>query len=136
MYTDDLTKDCQQMNELTDVVVTYDFSDRKETVDRSVIKNWLTKDENDDLVLDKAVIADYISELAKKYDTVGTERTFSTYDNQEITVSGGNYGWVIDQEKETDALYQDIMDKRQKYGNLFMNRKRRAVIQMISDIPI
>lgn len=112
MYADDLTKDCQQMNELTDVVVTYDFSDRKETVDRSVIKNWLTKDENDDLVLDKAVIADYISELAKKYDTVGTERTFSTYDNQEITVSGGNYGWVIDQEKETDALYQDIMDKK------------------------
>ena len=76
VYADDLTKDCQQMNELTDVVVTYDFSDRKETVDRSVIKNWLTKDENDDLVLDKAVIADYISELAKKYDTVGTERTF------------------------------------------------------------
>ena len=112
VYADDLTKDCQQMNELTDVVVTYDFSDRKETVDRSVIKNWLTKDENDDLVLDKAVIADYISELAKKYDTVGTERTFSTYDNQEITVSGGNYGWVIDQEKETDALYQDIMDKK------------------------
>lgn len=72
------------MNELTDVVVTYDFSDRKETVDRSVIKNWLTKDENDDLVLDKAVIANYISELAKKYDTVGTERTFSTYDNQKL----------------------------------------------------
>ena len=112
VYADDLTKDCEQMNELTDVVITYDFSDRKETVDRSVIKNWLTKDENDDLVLDKAVIADYISELAKKYDTVGTERTFSTYDNQEITVSGGNYGWVIDQEKETDALYQDIMDKK------------------------
>ena len=112
IYSDELKSDCEQMNELTDVVVTYDFSDRKETVDRSVIKNWLTKDENDDLVLDKAVIADYISELAKKYDTVGTERTFSTYDNQEITVSGGNYGWVIDQEKETDALYQDIMDKK------------------------
>lgn len=112
VYADDLTKDCEQMNELTDVVITYDFSDRKETVDRSVIKNWLTKDENDDLVLDKAVIADYISELAKKYDTVGKERTFSTYDNQEITVSGGNYGWVIDQEKETDALYQDIMEKK------------------------
>ena len=87
-------------------------------------------------MLDKAVIADYISELAKKYDTVGTERTFSTYDNQEITVSGGNYGWVIDQEKETDALYQDIMDKKTEVRELFMNRKRRAVIQMISDIPI
>ena len=112
VYADDLIRDCEQMNELTDVVVTYDFSDRKETVDRNVIKNWLTKDENDDLVLDKAVIADYVSGLARKYDTVGTERTFDTYDNQEITVSGGNYGWVIDQEKETEALYQDIMSKK------------------------
>ena len=50
-----------------------------------------------------------IAELAKKYDTVGTERTFSTYDNQEITVSGGNYGWVIDQEKETDGLMNAIL---------------------------
>ena len=58
-------------------------------------------------------IANYMfGRLQKKYDTVGTERTFSTYDNQEITVSGGNYGWVIDQAKETDALYQDIMDKK------------------------
>lgn len=112
VYAEDLTKDCQQMNELTDVVITYDFSDRKETVDRAVIKEWLTKDENDDLVLDKTLIASYIADLAAKYDTVGTERTFNTYDNQEITVSGGNYGWVIDQEKETDALYQDIMDKK------------------------
>ena len=39
--------------------------------------------------------------LPDKYDTAGTERTFSTYDNREITVSGGNYGWVIDQQKET-----------------------------------
>ena len=51
-------------------------ANRKETVDRSVIKNWLTKDENDDLVLDKAVIADYISELAKKYDTVWHRTNF------------------------------------------------------------
>lgn len=112
VYADDLTKNCQQMNELTDVVITYDFSDRKEIIDRSVIREWLTKDENGDLVLDKTAIADYIAGLAAKYDTVGTEHSFTTYDNQNITVSGGNYGWVIDQEKETDALYQDIMDKK------------------------
>ena len=112
VYAEDLTKDCQQMNELTDVVVTYDFSDRKESVNRAVIKEWLTRNENGDLVLDKAAIAKYIAGLAAQYDTVGTERTFSTYDNQDITVSGGNYGWVIDQKKETDALYQDILEKK------------------------
>lgn len=112
VYAENLTKDCQQMNDLTDVVVTYDFSDRKESVNRAVIKEWLTRNENGDLVLDKTAIAKYIAGLAEKYDTVGTERTFSTYDNQDITVSGGNYGWVINQKKETDALYQDILDKK------------------------
>lgn len=112
VYAENLTKDCQQMNDLTDVVITYDFSDRKESVNRAVIKEWLTRNENGDLVLDKTAIAKYIAGLAEKYDTVGTERTFSTYDNQDITVFGGNYGWVIDQKKETDVLYQDILDKK------------------------
>ena len=112
VYAENLTKDCQQMNDLTDVVITYDFSDRKESVNRAVIKEWLTRNENGDLVLDKTAIAKYIAGLAEKYDTVGTERTFSTYDNQNITVSGGNYGWVINQKKETDVLYQDILDKK------------------------
>ena len=56
-YASDLTKDCEQMNDLTDVVVTYDFSDRKETVDRSVIKGMLDRDENDNLVVSKDAVA-------------------------------------------------------------------------------
>ena len=100
------------MNELTDVVITYDFDDRKETVDRNVIRTFLSRDENEDLVLDKEKIADYVKTLGAKYDTVGTERTFETYDNRQISVSGGNYGWVIDQEKEAEALYQEIISKK------------------------
>ena len=112
IYSDELKSDCEQMNELTDVVITYDFSDRKETVDRTLIKEWLGRDEDGSLILDKDAIASYVGQLAAKYDTVGTDRTFSTYDNRDITVSGGTYGWLIDQPKETDALYQAILDKK------------------------
>ena len=112
VYGDELTEDCEQMNELTDVVVTYDFSDRKETVDRTLIKEWLSRDEDGNLMLDHSAIASYVGQLASKYDTVGIERSFSTYDNREVTVSGGTYGWLIDQPKEADALYQAIMDKK------------------------
>ena len=41
-----LVRNCELINKLTDVVVTYDFDDRTETVDKEVIKNWLTTDEN------------------------------------------------------------------------------------------
>lgn len=112
VYSEDLTRDCQQMNELADVVITYDFDDRKETVDRSVIRDWLTRDDNGDLTLDKDAVAAYVKTLAEKYDTPGTERSFVTYDSREITVSGGNYGWVIDQPEETEELYQAIMDQK------------------------
>ena len=58
--------------------------------------------------LTKKQIEAYISELAAKYDTVGTERTFNTYDGREITVSGGNYGWQIDQKAELKELTELI----------------------------
>ena len=47
VYKDDKTlkKDCDQMNKLTSCVITYDFSDRSEQLDRNTIKDWLTKDE-------------------------------------------------------------------------------------------
>lgn len=103
-----LMKNCELINKLTDVVITYDFDDCTETVDRDMIKNWLTTDENGLYTLDKKQIEAYISELAAKYDTVGTERTFNTYDGREITVSGGNYGWQIDQKAELKELTELI----------------------------
>ncbi|MFR8756148.1 MAG: L,D-transpeptidase family protein, partial [Clostridium sp.] len=131
-YASDLTKDCEQMNDLTDVVVTYDFSDRKETVDRSVIKGMLGRDENDNLVVSKDAVAAYVADLAGKYDTAGTERTFSTYDNRDITVSGGNYGWVIDQQKESNALYKDITEKKTEVREPVYEQK--AASRKINDI--
>jgi len=105
-----LVRNCELINKLTDVVVTYDFDDRTETVDKEVIKNWLTTDENGLYTLDKNQIEAYISELAAKYDTVGTERTFNTYDGREISVGGGDYGWKIDQKAETKELLSLIQN--------------------------
>lgn len=103
-----LVKNCEQANKLTDVIVTYDFDDRTETVDRDVIKGWLTKNDAGDYVLDQNQMASYISGLADTYDTVGMDRTFSTYDGRGISIMGGTYGWKIDQEAEIKALAEII----------------------------
>lgn len=99
-----LIRNCEQINKLTDVVITYDFDDRTETVDRETIKNWLKKDKKGNYTLDKKQVTAYVKGLSEKYDTVGNSRIFHTYDGQEITVEGGNYGWQIDQEAEVKAL--------------------------------
>lgn len=104
-----LVKNCEQINKLTDIVITYDFADRTETVDRSVIKNWLIKDEDDNYILDKQKVAAFVKELGYKYDTLGSTRIFQTYDGREKTLQGGDYGWVIDQTAETEALMNIIV---------------------------
>ncbi len=105
-----LVRDCAQLNELTDVVITYDFADAKETVDRNVIKNWLVKDKTGNYTLDVKKVASYVNELGYKYDTFGCTREFRTYDGRIITVSGGDYGWAIDQKAETEALIKAILN--------------------------
>lgn len=110
VYQDDetLVKDCSQMNKLTNIIITYDFADRTETVDKDVIKNWLVKNKKGNYTLDKEKVAAFVNELGYKYDTFGCTRTFRTYDGREITITGGDYGWAIDQTAETEALIEAV----------------------------
>lgn len=105
-----LVKDCKQMNKLTKAIITYDFGDRSEVVDRSVIKNWLVRNKKGNYTLDKKLVADYVYNLGYKYDTFGCTRTFLTYDGREKVIEGGDYGWAIDQAAETEALIKAIKD--------------------------
>lgn len=97
------------MNKLTSCVITYDFSDRSEQLDRNTIKDWLVKDANGDYSVDKNQVAAYVNSLGYKYDTFGCTRTFTTYDGRQKTIQGGDYGWAIDQTTETEWLYNAIL---------------------------
>ena len=110
VYRDDpvLVRNCEKANLYTGVIITYDFADSTETVDREIIKNWLTLDENGEMTLDHALVSDYVSELARKYDSFSDFREFRTYDGSYITVRGGDFGWIIDVPAETDSLIAAI----------------------------
>ena len=56
-----LIRNCEQINKLTDVVITYDFDDRTETVDKEVIRDWLKKNKKGDYTLDKKQVSAYVS---------------------------------------------------------------------------
>lgn len=111
VHADDpqLVKNCEQMNEIVKVVITYDFADRRERVDRTLIKDWLTVDVDGNVTLDENKVAEYVYELGRKYDTFGCTRTFRTYNGREITIEGGDYGWAIDQTGETYGLIEAIL---------------------------
>ena len=103
-----LQANCEKMNQLCDIIITYDFADRTETVDRTVIKNWFGYDQDGNVILDENLVRQYVSNLGLIYDTMGQTRTFQTYDNREVEIKGGDYGWVIDQDAEVKALIEAI----------------------------
>ena len=103
-----LVRNLEQMNRMGDVIITYDFGRETERLDRSRIKTWFIPAENGDVILDEPQVHDYVKELAGTYDTRGKTREFTTYDGKLREVTGGDYGWVIDVNAETDALMKCI----------------------------
>ena len=100
-------------NSCAAVTITYTFGDKTEVLDGMTVKDWMTYDENGNYVEDPATlearVTEFVAWLAENYDTVGRDRTItSTATGEPITVSGGNYGFQINQLKEKAQLLEDI----------------------------
>jgi hypothetical protein len=96
------------LNRYVSTNVTYKFGTQKEKLDGNIIHNWLSIDDDLEVEINEAAVAKYISELSKKYDTVGIPRSFQSSVGKVIEVKGGLYGWKINQKDETDTLLKII----------------------------
>ena len=94
-------------NNYLDMQIRYDFGDRKELIERSVLKDFITF-EGTEIVIDPEKVKIYVRELALKYDTFGKNRRFKTSKGQIITTNGGSYGWLIHRGQTVDALIEHI----------------------------
>ncbi len=66
------------------------------------------KDSGADLPINEEAVAEFVEEFAQKYNTVGDERSFTSLSGQKIKVTGGDYGYAVDQEEETEQLVEDL----------------------------
>ena len=97
-------------NQLLKVDIIYDFGDRSETLDGSVVKDWLIQDSDGNWTVDESKAAAYVQQLAYKYDTFGLTHEFTTHAGNKITLKGGDYGWVIKKSETTAALVEYIKE--------------------------
>lgn len=95
----------EKLQKYGDIRITYTFGDTREVLDGSVVSGWLHVD-GFDVTLDRTQVEEYVATLRKKYDTIFRSRTFKTsYDDREITISGGDYGWWMDYGQEAEELF-------------------------------
>lgn len=97
------------LNSYLDVTITLTFGDESEIINKSQIYKWLSVDVDNNIVIDKEAIMEYIESFASKYETMGQSRQFTTSEGESINVRGGDYGWWINRNAEADAIINDII---------------------------
>lgn len=122
----------KMINDFAVANIQYKFGDNIEVIDSELIKKWLTVDKKQ-VRLNEDEVKDYVESLAKKYDTVGSERQFVDSHGDVVTVSGGPYGWEMNQKEEIKELLalinqgKSIKDREPVY-------KHKAFTRGINDI--
>lgn len=115
----------EQLNQLANVCVTYQLPEGEQVLKGSTVRKWLAVDEEGNYYLDEEKlekkIKKYVKKLAEEVDTAGEDRTFHTTSGLDVTVSGGNYGWKVDQKAERKALKKNItnldkLSRKPKYS--------------------
>lgn len=114
------------MNNYLNASITYTV-EPKTVVDRTLISQWIAVDENMEIVFASDAVSQYITELSKQYNTVGKVRTITSPTGKKAEVSGGGYGWKVDQDAEYEALVNDIksgnaVEREPKYAQTAASR--------------
>ena len=92
-----------KMNSYLGGTVTYQMGATPEGIDKAKLAEWITVDENMNVTFTTDGISAYVRDLASRYDTVGKTRSFTTPTGKAATVSGGTYGWSIDERQRLSS---------------------------------
>lgn len=107
-----LLNEAQELNLVLGTKVTMPFGDRQEVINSEVVCTFLDEVDGAYRVNEDKVRA-YVDNLAKKYDTYGTERTFYTSIGTRVELDGsGDYGWELDRETMKAELLDAVLNRK------------------------
>ena len=98
---------CTAMNQYLKANITYTM-DENVIVDKELISTWLTVDDKMQVIFNENAVKEWLSAFGEKYDTMGGTRTITSPWGKTAEVSGGDYGWSIDEDTEFAALTASI----------------------------
>lgn len=96
------------LDKYVSTTITYKTDDKKEVLDGSTINKWINVNDKMEITFDEAKVRNYVYKISSMYNTFGDTRNFVTTSKKTIQVSGGNYGWIVDNGKEAKELMEAI----------------------------
>lgn len=102
-YTFGETAENNGVEEDNEVEENDEIKEMNEVLGWETIVSWVLGAQDGQLVIDREKAEAYVKNLAEAYDTVNTERVFTTVSGREVSLTGP-YGWKINQAAEVDAL--------------------------------
>ncbi|MBN7577163.1 MULTISPECIES: L,D-transpeptidase family protein [Clostridium] len=106
--SEEVTAARDTLNKYIGLKITYDSNGKKEVLDGSTIHNWLGVDDNMQVTINEDKVRNYVYKISSIYNTFGSTRDFVTTTKKTVQVSGGNYGWIVDNSKEVKDLIEII----------------------------
>lgn len=111
-----ITTDSEELNALlkkakkyVGTTLTYQLGKQTVVLDASKIHKWLKiNTKKNKVTIQNTKVQSFVKRLASKYDTYGKTRTFKASTGNQVSVSGGNYGWLLNQETETKQIIKCI----------------------------
>ncbi len=94
-----------RLNKYANMTVTYEFGEKQEVLDGGTIVDWLSVDDKGEVSVSREGVAAYVKDLAADYNTAYQKKTLKTSYGDTVEITKGFYGWRINQEEETEALY-------------------------------
>ena len=110
-----VTSDSQEISDMLDYCsrylsanIKYSFGDQVVSVSPAEMNRMIYPDDNGNVTVDEDKVSSFVKKLAKEYNTYGSIRTFDSTKRGPVNVYGGNYGYIIDQQKEVKELIKDL----------------------------
>lgn len=97
------------INAILNTEITYDFTDSKHTIPKSLIEEWLIYDGNQSFSLDYDKVTSYLWTLNDTYATRNKERQFQSTKKGIVTIQPQIYGWEFDVDTEFYQLQEDLL---------------------------
>ncbi|MBQ7707142.1 MAG: peptidoglycan binding domain-containing protein, partial [Lachnospiraceae bacterium] len=95
-----------------DIKAQYDFNGYIYQIPKEELTKMAYIDANGNVEISETNVKLYAKKFAEQFTTYHKDREFYTHDKKHILISGGYYGWQIDEEVEEEELYNEMIQKR------------------------